>query len=192
MVNATRCSRDEGMIGSSGLIKSAIAVAAIGLVVGVGRPSGGPAPVAARPTVAPLGLGSASDAQARRLRRVTRALGRELSAAARCEPRRFDVCVTPALRRAGIGGRTTAMFVRGVMAGVSFGACRDYLYGLQAANDAAGDDARWLLPLLYERPHGPHQREILSQMALAGQMLRRAARAASVRVCSLSADVPAG
>jgi hypothetical protein len=94
----------------------------------------------------------------------------------------------PALRHAGIGGRTTAMLARVVMEAVPAGGCRDYLFGLQAANDAAGDSAHWLLPRLYEPGSG--QREVLVQLGLLGQMLRHAALAVPAGVCSPSADGP--
>ena len=118
-----------------------------------------------------------SDAEARRLQGATQTLAAELSAAARCGTDRFGACVAPALRHGGIGGRTTAMLARVVMADAPVGPCRTYLFGLQAANDAAGDEARWLLPLLYGPGRRRHQHEIASQLALAGGMLRRAARA---------------
>jgi hypothetical protein len=137
-------------------------------------------------TPARVGLDAASDAQARRMRRVTEALGAELSAAAQCAAAE---CAAPALRHAGIGGRTNAMLVRVVMAGVPTGRCRNYLFGLQAANDGASDEGRWLLPKLYA--HGS-RREITTQLALAGHMLRHAAIAAPADVCSPAADGPPG
>jgi hypothetical protein len=63
------------------------------------------------------------------------------------------------------------------MADVAVGPCRAYLFGLQGSNDAAGDETRWLLALLYGPDRRRHQHEIASQLALAGGMLRRAARA---------------
>jgi hypothetical protein len=138
-------------------------------------------------TPARVGLDAASDAQARRMRRVTVALGAELSAAARCATAE---CALPALRHAGIGGHTNSMLVRVVMAGVPASRCRDYLFGLQAANDGASDAGHWLLPKLYER--GTQQREITTQLALAGQMLRHAALVAPADVCAPGADGPAG
>jgi hypothetical protein len=178
------------MIGSSALIKPAVGVAAIALVVGLGRSQGGPAPVRAPSRIARAGLDATSDAEARRLRKVTRSLSGELSAAARCGTPRFRACVAPALRRAGIGGRMTAMLARGVMARVPAGPCREFLFGLQAANDAAGDEARWLLPLLYDGGRHRHEREIAGQAALAGRMLHRAGHAAAVNVCAPAADGP--
>jgi hypothetical protein len=82
----------------------------------------------------------------------------------------------------------TAMLARVVMEAVPTGRCRDYLFGLQSANDAASDSAHWLLPKLYERGNG--QREVSEQLGLAGHMLRHAALAAPAAVCSPSADGP--
>ena len=135
--------------------------------------------VVSAPSAAGPRVGATSDAEARQLRGATQILAAELSAAARCGTGRFAACVTPALRHGGIGGRTTAMLARVVMADVPVGPCRTHLLGLQAANDAAGDQARWLLPLLYGPGRRRHQHEIAGQLALAGDMLRRAARASA-------------
>ena len=175
------------MISTSTLGATAIVAAALALAVGL-RPHGGaspPAPPVA--TVAGPRLDATSDAEARRLRRVTEGLGAELSVAARCGT---ADCATTALRRAGIGGRTTAMLARGAMARVPAGSCREYLFGLQVANDAAGDEARWLLPLLYEPGRRNRRRDIARQMALAGRMLHRAAGAAAADVCAPGTDGP--
>ncbi len=177
------------MIAVAAFGTAAVVAGTIALAVGL-EPHGG-APRPARPalvsigTPAHIGLDATSDAEARRLRRVTSALGAELSTAAGCTS---AGCMVPALRHAGIGGRTTAMLARVVMQGVPTGLCRNYLFGLQAANDAAGDSAHWLLPKLYERGNGP--REVSEQLGLAGQMLRHAALAAPAGVCSPSADGP--
>jgi len=117
------------------------------------------------------------------------ALGTKLTAATRCGTQRFVACVAPALRHAGVGGRMTAMLARWVMAGVPAGTCREYLFGLQAANDAAGGEARWLLPLLYESGRRQHERQIVGQVTLAARMLRRAARPL-LGVCSPAGDGP--
>jgi hypothetical protein len=179
------------VIGAPTAVKAAVLVGAVALAVGLeshggaGHP-GRPAP-AAIGTPARVGLDATSDAETRRLRRVTQALGAELSAAATCtDPR----CMMPALRRAGIGAHTTSMLAGVVMNGVPTGRCRDYLFGLQAANDAASDSAHWLLPKLYEPGSG--QRGVAQQLGLAGQMLRHAALAAPADVCSPAADGPAG
>jgi hypothetical protein len=178
------------VIGIPTLVKTAIVAGAIALAVGI-ESHGGAAP-AGRPiaeagTPAHVGLDAASDAQARRMRRVTEGLGAELSAAARCAT---TECAVPALRHAGIGGHTNSMLVRVAMADVPTGRCRDYLFGLQAANDGASDEGHWLLPKVYER--GTHRREITTQLALAGHMLLHAALAAPADVCSPGADGPAG
>jgi hypothetical protein len=177
------------VIAAPTLAKAAIVVGAVALAVGL-EPYGG-APRPARPaqpvsigTPARVGLDATSDAEARRLRRVTRALSAELSAAAGCAR---DHCMVPALRHAGVGGHMTAMLARVVMEDVPTGRCREYLFGLQAANDAASDSAHWLLPKLYERGNG--RREVSEQLGLAGQMLRHAALGAPAAVCS-PADGP--
>ena len=126
------------------------------------------------------------------MRRATRVLGDEIAAAARCDatlPRaRFAACVAPALRHAGIGGRTNAMLLRTVLAPVRAGACRTHLLGLQAANGAAGDSAQWLMPHLYEGGGRAVQRHMLGQLALDASMLRRVVRAAPGDVCSPHPD----
>jgi hypothetical protein len=179
------------------LAPPAAVIVAVGLAVGI-APRGEPA-APGSPVLATSGSGGrldgTSNTEARVMRRATRRLGAELGAAARCDPRRppagFAVCVGPALRHAGIGGRTAALLLRGVLAGVPAGRCRAYLLRLQAANDAAGDEARWLLPTLYEVGRRRRQREVAVQMALAGGMLRRAARAATPGVCASGAGGPA-
>jgi hypothetical protein len=168
----------------------AVVAGAIALAVGL-DPHGGAAPPVRSAeqsgTPARVGLDAASDAQARRMRRVTQALGAELSAAAHCAT---AACAVPALRHGVMGGRTNAMLAGVVIAGVPAGRCHDYLFGLQMANAAAQDDAHWLLPKLYER--GDPRREIFTQLALAGHMLRHAALAAPADVCSPAADGPRG
>jgi hypothetical protein len=170
---------------------------AVGLAVGL-APRGEPPSPAPPPLVtrSPGGrLDATSDAEARQMRRATRRLGAELSAGARCDPARrparFAACVGPALRHGGIGGRTAALLLRSVVAWVPAGRCRGYLLRLQAANDAAGDQARWLLPTLYEAGRGRRQRAVAAQMALAGRMLHLAARAAAHGVCSPRLGGPA-
>jgi hypothetical protein len=175
----------------STLAKGAVVAGALALAVGL-RPHGGAPPRAPRATIDGPRLDATSDAEARQLRGVTQSLGAELRAGARCGGVRFAECIAPALRRAGIGGRTTAMLARGVLAGVPAGQCRKYLFGLQAANDAAGDEARWLLPQLYARGRRRRQRVIARQLALAGRMLRQAARAAPAGVCSPGVGGPPG
>ena len=181
------------MITGPTLGKVAIVAGALALAVGLaphrGTSESAP-PVAPVATVAGTRLDATSDAEARQLRATTRRLGADLSAGAQCAGARFVACVAPALRRAGIGGRTTAMLVRGLVATVPFGRCRGYLVGLQAANDGASDAARWLLPLLYAGRRERHEREIVTQVAFAGRMLLHAARAAPADVCSPGAGGP--
>jgi hypothetical protein len=133
-------------------------------------------------------LDATSDTEARILRRATRHLAADLSAAARCDARRAPTCRLPALRRAGIGGRTSAILVRGVLARVPTGPCRTYLFGLAAANDAAADQARWLLMQFYGGPQ--RRRAVAAQVGLAARMLDRAWPAAGADVCSPAADGP--
>jgi hypothetical protein len=177
------------VIAAPTLAKAAVVAGAVALAVGLESHGGAPRPVRPTPraigTPARVGLDAASDAEARRLRRVTRGLGAELGTAAGCTGAQ---CMVPALRHAGIGGHTIAMLAGVVMAGVPTGPCRDYLFGLQAANDGVSDSAHWLLPKLYERGSG--QREVSQQLGLAAQMLRHAALAAPADVCSPSADGP--
>jgi hypothetical protein len=140
--------------------------------------------------------GSATaDAQARTLRHATDLLAREMDGAARCDPalakRPFARCVMPALRHAGIGGRTTAGFVFGVRAQVSAGPCNLYLLRLQSANGAGSSNARYLLPRLYEPGGVRARRYIVGQIALTARMLHNAARAAPRNVCSLAVGGPA-
>jgi hypothetical protein len=155
--------------------------------------SNAPIPVSmARPSPR---VDATADAEARQMRSATRRLANELSAAARCDPRqtphRFSLCVTPALRHAGIGGRTTAMLLRGVTAALPTGRCRNYLFGLQAANDASADNARWLLPRLYEGQPGHNHRNMVAQLALNARMLHRTLRATPAETCSPARDGPA-
>jgi hypothetical protein len=138
-------------------------------------------------------IDGAADAQARRMRFATRLLANELSAASRCNtrqtPHRFSLCVIPALRHAGIGGRTSAMLLRGVTAALPTGRCRNYLFGLQAANDASADNARWLLPLLYQAQPNNHHRHMVAQLASNAHMLHRALRAARSKTCSPAGEL---
>jgi hypothetical protein len=162
---------------ASTLGKTAIVAGALALAVWLGPHGGVSRPAPREVSADDPRVDATSDAEARQLRGATQSLAAELSAAARCGTGRFAACVAPALRRGSIGGRTTAMLARVVMADVPVGPCRTYLFGLQAANDAAGDEARWLLPLLYGPGRRRHQHEITRRLPLAGVMLRRAARA---------------
>ncbi len=181
------------MIAVTTVAKASVVLGALALAVGVAPHDGAPprpAPAKAAPAPAAPRLDAASDAQARRTRDVTRALGAELSAAARCRGARFAACATPALRHATVGGRSAAMLVGVVLAAVPSGRCAEYLLRLQAANVAAGDNARWQLPRLYGPGARGRHREIAHQLALIGRMLLDAARAAPVGVCSAAAEGP--
>jgi hypothetical protein len=186
------------MIAASTVAKASVVAGALALAVGIAPHDDAPprsvparaAPPRAAPPAAGRQLDAASDAQARRMREVTSALGAELSAAARCRAAGFVECAAPALRHATVGGRSAAMLVGVVLAGVPAGRCANYLLRLQAANAAAGDDARWELSQLYDRGARRHHRAIAHQLALIGSMLRHAARAAPAGVCSAAADGP--
>ncbi len=185
------------MIEHAVALRPAVVLVAVALVVGL-RPDdpGSTTRSTSALTAGPrAGVDATSEAEARQLRRATRRLAEELDAAARCdarEPRhRFAACVGPALRHAGMGGRTTAMLLRGVIGGVPDGRCRARLIGLQAANGAAAENAQWLLPLLYGAGPGRRRREIATQLELSARMLQRASRPADAGACSLSSDGPA-
>jgi hypothetical protein len=168
------------------------ALVAAGLALAVGLHSHGtassPRAAAVAPGAARAGLSGTTDAEARQLRRATRLLDIEVAAAARCRPRGLTACATPALRHTGMGGRTTGMLVRSVIAGVPQGRCRMFLFRLGVANDGASDEARWLLPRLYEPGH---TLEIHRQLVLMARMLRGAWRSARANVCSPTASMPA-
>jgi hypothetical protein len=140
-------------------------------------------------------LGVASDAQARHMRRVLQSLADQTSPGVRCRPNdppaRYAPCVVPSLRHAGMGGQMAANVLNPAIASVPFGPCRTYLLGLQAAAQAAGDQARWLLPNMYGPDRRRAQHEVATQLAQITRMLRRAAHAAPANVCSVGADGPA-
>jgi hypothetical protein len=178
------------MIGGPTLMKSFVVLAAIGLGIGVRLGTDASAPQPSRGTALSIAsAGATFEPEAQRMRTVTLQLAGEVHATRGCPHRRraFAACVAPALRHVGIGGRMAATVLHGIARTGPSGGCRAYLFGLEVANDAAADQARWLLPRLYERG-GPY--EITGQLALAGQMLRRAARAAQPEVCSPAADGP--
>jgi hypothetical protein len=176
----------------SASLKLAIAVSTVALAVGLAPRGGSPRAPADAPTARPS-LDATSYAEARQLRLATRHLAAELAEAARCPTResahRFVRCATPGLRHAGIGGRTTAMLARGVVSAVPPGRCREYLFGLQAANDAAGDEARWLYSQLFAGPR--RLRETAVELGRAARMLDGASRAAGPGVCAPGAGGPA-
>jgi hypothetical protein len=173
------------------LVKLAAVLLGVAVFAGVEHERGARMSHTAAPTLAQPAefLDATTDTEARLMRRATRHLAEDLSAAARCDIRRSPGCVLPALHRAGMGGRTTAMLVRGVMARVPAGRCRTYLFGLAAANDAAGDQARWLLMQFYGGPE--RRRAVAAQIGLAARMLHRAWPAAGAGVCAPGADGPA-
>ena len=61
---------------------------------------------------------------------------------------------------------------------------------LQAAAQAAGEQARWLLPTLYGPDRRAAQDEVTHQLSQMTHMLRRAASAAPTGVCSARRTVP--
>jgi hypothetical protein len=181
------------MIAASTVAKASVVAGALALAVGIAPRDDSPprsAPARAAPAAAVRQLDGASDAQTRRMREVTLALAAELSAAGRCDAAGFVKCAAPALRHATVGGRSAAMLVGVVLAAVPSGHCANYLLRLQAANGAAGDDARWELSQLYYRGARRHHRAIAHQLALIGSMLRHAAQAAPAGVCSAAAEGP--
>jgi hypothetical protein len=151
----------------------------------------------ATPAYAALGarLDATSDVQARQLRRALVNLADETGPGARCDPSyppaRYAACVAPSLRRAGMGGQMAARVLNAAIVGVPIGPCKAYLLGLQAAAQAAGDQARWLLPTLYGPDRRRAQHEVATQVAQITRMLRRASGAAPAKVCSVTADSPA-
>jgi hypothetical protein len=185
------------MIATPTLVKTSAAVAVVAVAVGL-RPHDDPAPHGqSRAGVVrhERGLNATTDAEARSMRRATRRLGRDLAVSARCKasttPRRFAACVLPALRRATIGGRFGAMLLRNAAVRAPAGACRTYLLGLQAANDAVDDQATWLITELYGARRRSRQRHVVRQIAAASRMLDRAGQAAADDVCAAGGGGPA-
>jgi hypothetical protein len=178
----------------SGALLAAV-LAAVAVVLLAGGEAASKTPRVSRGAGPRPGIDATTGPEARQIRHATLVLADDMGAAARCDPAlarpRFAACVAPALRHADIGGRTNAMLLRTVLAPVTAGPCRTYLAGLQAANDAAGDSARWLLPQLYVVGGRPAQRHIRGQIALDARMLRRAAGGARSEVCSQHAGPPA-
>jgi hypothetical protein len=183
------------MIGPSALLKPVTALVAIGLLVVFLSKGEDAAPSAASVIKPRLRVDATSDAEARQMRRATQRMARELGAAAHCDVRRsaraWDACVAPALQHAGIGGRGAAVILGNVTATVPAGRCLNYLAGLQAANGAAGDNARWLVANLYRYRGRDGRRRLTAQLTLAHAMLRRAARAGAADVCSPGGGQPA-
>lgn len=175
------------------VIASLLAAAGVGLTVAPithDATRAAPAPVSAHPH-----LDATSDAQARQMRRALMNLAAQAAPGARCHPNeppaRYAPCVVPSLRHAGMGGQMAANVLNATIAGVPFGPCRAYLLGLQAAAQAAGDQARWLLPHMYGPDRRRAQGEVDKQLGQITHMLHRAARAAPANVCSVAADSPA-
>ena len=85
--------------------------------------------------------------------------GRRRALRPRDPPGRYAPCVTPALRHAGMGGQMGVNVLNAVLTGVPSGPCKGYLLGLQAAAQAAGEQARWLLPTIYgpDRQRAQHK-----------------------------------
>jgi hypothetical protein len=183
------------MIGASELLRPVTALVAVGLLVVFLTQGEDAAPSVASVVKPRLRVDATSDAVTRQLRRATHRLAAELGAAARCDVRQstrpYEACVSPALQHTGIGGRGTAMILGNVAAGVPAGHCLNYLVGLQAANGAAADNARWLVGNMYDYRGPEGRRRLARQLRLTHAMLRRAARAAPPDVCEPGGGQPA-
>jgi hypothetical protein len=172
------------------------ALLALGVVLGF-KLEGGPPPSASARHIVTRGprIDATSDAEARQMRRATITLARQTAAVARCHPgdspRRYVACVIPAVRHAGTGGHMAATALNVVIAAVPTGSCRGYLLDLQAANESAGENARWLLPHLYGPDRRHTQHEVARQIALTARMLQHAATAAPANACAPASDGPA-
>ena len=178
-------------------VKLALVIAAaVAVALGFSHERGGP-PTAAPPRdVVILGprLDATSDAEARQMRRALIILAGQTAAGARCDPGdrpdRFASCAVPALRRVGMGGPMAVNVLNAVIAGIPFGRCRGYLLGLQAAAQAAGEQAHWLLPNIYGPGHRRAQHEVSAQLAQITRILRGAPAAAPADVCRLRQTTP--
>jgi hypothetical protein len=170
-----------------------VAVVALGVALGLKLEGGAPPRARASALAAPR-LDASSDAQARQMRRAITILAGQAAAGVHCDaanrPGRYVPCVAPALRQAGMGGQLAVNVLNVVLAAVPSGPCKGYLFGLQAAAQAAGEQARWLLPTLYGPDHRDAQREVSHQLAQMTHMLRRSASAAPTDVCSARRTVP--
>ena len=178
----------------SPFIKLALmAVVVLGVALGL-KPEGGASPRARVSALSAPRLDAASDAQARRMRRALTILAGQAAAGARCDaanrPGRYAPCVAPALRHAGMGGQMAVNVLNVVLAAVPTGPCKGYLFGLQAAAQVAGEQARWLLPTLYGPDRRTAQREVAHQLTQMTHMLRRTASAAPTDVCSARRMAP--
>jgi hypothetical protein len=183
------------MIRRAALLKPVPAVVVAGLLVAVLSQGEHATPSAASIVRPRIGLDGTSDAEARQMRHVTRHLSDEIAVAARCRvrgpARQFEECVAPALRHAGVGGRGAALLLGNLSATVPAGRCLRYVLGLQAANSAAADNARWLNANLYRYRPRARRHALTVQLGLLRSMLRRSARAGTVDVCSPASGQPA-
>jgi hypothetical protein len=183
------------MIGATQLLKPVSALLAVGMLVVFLTQGESAAPSVASIVQPRLRVDATSDAVTRQLRRATHRLAGELGAAARCDVRQstrpYEACVSPALQHTGVGGRGTAMILGNVAAGVPAGECLNYLVGLQAANSAAADNARWLVGNMYDYRGPEGRRRLARQLRLAHGMLRRAAGASAPSVCQPGGGQPA-
>ncbi|MEA2277810.1 MAG: hypothetical protein QOC78_2770 [Solirubrobacteraceae bacterium] len=171
-----------------GLITVVLAV--LGLTVG-------PREVVSHPARRPASVSRSRpadiDVEARTLHAISAGLARNVTRAARCEPRRagFDACVLPALRSGGIGGREAARLLTTVVASAPAGSCRGYLLELQAADQALGEQVQWLLTRLYDTPRGGARRGVAAGLRHAAPMMARATRAGPPRACAPAGSGPA-
>jgi hypothetical protein len=183
------------MIGPSALLKPVTALVAVGLLVVFLTEGEDTVPARTRLVQPRLRIDATSDAEARSMRRATMHMAAELRGAAHCDAtrtaREVEACVSPALQHAGVGGRGASILLGTVASAVPAGQCLAYLLGLGAANSAAGDNARWLLINLYRYRPRDRRQDLVRQITLAYQMLRRASRAAAPNVCSPGAGEPA-
>jgi hypothetical protein len=89
-----------------------------------------------------------------------------------------------------MGGPMAVDVLNAVITGIPFGRCRGYLLRLQAAAQAAGEQAHWLLPHIYGPDRRRAQHEASAQLAQIARILRRAAAAAPADVCRLRQTTP--
>ena len=183
------------MIGASALLKPVTALVAVGLLVVFLSEGEDTVPARTRLVQPRLRVDATSNAVARQMRRATLHLAAELREAARCDAtqaaREVEAWVSPALQHTGVGGRGASILLSTVASAVPAGHCLIYLIGLQVANSAAGDNARWLLINLYRYRPRARRQDLLRQITLAYQMLNRASRVAAPDVCSAGAGQPA-
>jgi hypothetical protein len=148
---------------------------------------------AAVPIVQPKqGLDAGSVAQTGMLRHATSRLETEMRGAKQCDATAatptYRACVQPALRHAGVAGAMTARMAGVTIKRVPYGRCRTNLLEVQAANAAAGEQARWALTSLYVGRPGTGQARVAAQVAGMWAMLRRAHLAAVPAQCAPQFD----